>query len=169
MQRYLEPRKISWGNFCQSWCRALSCEFWKLACPKLTCVSGRIWWVYLLHIKIFWLGSLPSSGKGPKSYKFPHVLRLLILACLVSFWALGSSSWKKAKISDTRRAGVSGERGQSKLQRRLWGIWVETAGDWRPSLDRMGMWADCLQVVRESLITRQVKGMCGQQRKKCLI
>lgn len=74
----------------------------------------------------------------------------------MSLWALGSSSWKKAKISCTRKAGG---RGQSGLPRRLWGTWVETAGDWRPSLDRIGMWTDCLQVGRETLITRYVKRM----------
>lgn len=162
MQRYKEQRKISWGNFCQSWCRALSCEFWKLACPKLTCVNSRDWWVYLLHIEKFWLGSLPSSGRDQNhtSFLVSSSCRL-ILACLMSLWALGSSSWKKAKISVTCRAGMSGERGQSELQRRLWGIWVETAGDWRPSLDRIGMCTDCLQVGRWK--------ECGQQRKKCLI
>lgn len=130
MQKYLEPRKISLGYFCQNWCRALSCEFWKLACPKLTCVCSRVWWVYVLHIEKFWLGSLPSSGRDHNhtSFLVSSSCRLLVLACLVSLWALGSSSWKKAKISGTHRAGMSGERGQSGLQRRLWGIWVETAG-----------------------------------------
>jgi len=32
-------------------------------------------------------------------------------------------------------------------------------GDWRTSLDRAGVWADCLQVGRERIITREMKGM----------
>lgn len=73
---------------------------------------------------------MPSSGRDHNhtSFLVSSSCRLLVFAYLVSLWALGSSSWKKAKISGTHRAGMSGERGQSGLQRRLWGIWVETAG-----------------------------------------
>lgn len=94
----------------------------------------------------------------------------LLLGCLVSLQVPGSSSWKPAKISGIQRRdleiylsreGLSGRRKRPEwiTKETLQGLRCRQASDWRPSLDRIGVWADCLQVGRERVIPREMKGM----------